>query len=88
MASASPYLSEHFANDQQNRLENVVTFKLNGGFDKDALKILVDYAYTGKLDVKYNQVGKRESVMSEKVEAIKWVGTVWVNEMDTVCGGF
>ncbi|KAJ3649369.1 hypothetical protein Zmor_021117 [Zophobas morio] len=56
LASASPYLSEHFANDQQNRLENVVTFKLNGGFDKDALKILVDYAYTGKLDVKYNQV--------------------------------
>jgi hypothetical protein len=58
LASASPYLSEHFANDQaQNRLENVVTFKLNGGFDKNALQILVDYAYTAKLDVQYNQVG-------------------------------
>jgi influenza virus NS1A-binding protein len=57
LASASPYLSEHFANDQaQNRLENVVTFKLNGGFDKNALQILVDYAYTAKLDVQYNQV--------------------------------
>ncbi|EFA06667.2 influenza virus NS1A-binding protein isoform X2 [Tribolium castaneum] len=57
LASASPYLAELFANDQaQNPLENVVTFKLNGGFNKDALRILVDYAYTGQLDVKYNQV--------------------------------
>lgn len=57
LASASPYLFELFTTDQeQNRPENVVTYKLNGGFSKDALEILVDYAYTAKIEVHYKQV--------------------------------
>ncbi|XP_050293521.1 influenza virus NS1A-binding protein homolog isoform X2 [Anthonomus grandis grandis] len=60
LASASPYLFELFNTDQeqnqQSRLENVITYKLNGGFDPNALEILTDYAYTAKLIVKYCQV--------------------------------
>lgn len=59
LASASPFLFELFTNDQdqnQKRLENVITYKLNGGFDQNALEILTDYAYTAKLIVKYTQV--------------------------------
>ncbi|XP_066249002.1 influenza virus NS1A-binding protein homolog isoform X1 [Euwallacea similis] len=59
LASASPYLFELFTTDQdqnQQRLENVITYKLNGGFDQNALDILTDYAYTAKLIVKYPQV--------------------------------
>lgn len=59
LASASPYLFELFTTDQdqnQQRLENVITYKLNGGFDQNALEILTDYAYTAKLIVKYPQV--------------------------------
>ncbi|KAL1501193.1 hypothetical protein ABEB36_006569 [Hypothenemus hampei] len=59
LASASPYFFELFTTDQdqkQQRLENVITYKLNGGFSQHALDILTDYAYTGKLTVKYTQV--------------------------------
>ncbi|KAJ8936661.1 hypothetical protein NQ314_012201 [Rhamnusium bicolor] len=52
LASASPYLFELFTTDQdQKRPENIITYKLNGGFDKNALQILIDYAYTAKLDI-------------------------------------
>ncbi|CAH1163471.1 unnamed protein product [Phaedon cochleariae] len=52
LASASPYLLELFTTEEdQKRFENIVTYTLNGGFDKDALQILIEYAYTGKLHV-------------------------------------
>lgn len=57
LASVSSFLFELFTSDQDNkRTENVITYKLNGGFDKNALQVLVDYAYTGKLEVLYHQV--------------------------------
>ncbi|XP_045467411.1 influenza virus NS1A-binding protein homolog A-like isoform X2 [Harmonia axyridis] len=56
LASASPYLFELFTNHELKRSENCITYKLNGGFDKNALEILVDYAYTAKLEVHYKQV--------------------------------
>ncbi|CAH1978888.1 unnamed protein product [Acanthoscelides obtectus] len=57
LASASPYLFELFSSDEdQKSSENVVTYRLNGGFDKTALQILIDYAYTAKLDVAYGDV--------------------------------
>ncbi|XP_022913715.1 influenza virus NS1A-binding protein homolog isoform X2 [Onthophagus taurus] len=56
LASVSPYLFELFSTDHEKRIENIVTYKLNGGFDKSAFQILVDYAYTGHLQVPTNQV--------------------------------
>ncbi|KAG5891762.1 hypothetical protein JTB14_012496 [Gonioctena quinquepunctata] len=57
LASASPYLFELFTTDQdQKRPENVVTYKLNGGFDQIALQILIDYVYTAKLEIRYSNV--------------------------------
>ncbi|KAJ8947862.1 hypothetical protein NQ318_010008 [Aromia moschata] len=57
LASASPYLFELFTTDQdQKRPENIVTYKLNGGFDQNALQILIDYAYTAKLEIPYCEV--------------------------------
>ncbi|XP_076268203.1 influenza virus NS1A-binding protein-like isoform X2 [Rhynchophorus ferrugineus] len=57
LASASPYLFELFTADQDlQRLENIVIYELNGGFDQNALQILIDYAYTAKLTVNYTQV--------------------------------
>nr|CAI5827801.1 unnamed protein product [Callosobruchus analis] len=57
LASASPYLFELFSSDEDKKSsDNVVTYRLNGGFDKTALQILIDYAYTGKLDVSYGDV--------------------------------
>ncbi|XP_025835540.1 influenza virus NS1A-binding protein isoform X3 [Agrilus planipennis] len=58
LASASPYLFDLFTNDQEQKLpvENIITYKLNGGFDKHALQLLVEYAYTSKLDVPYQKV--------------------------------
>lgn len=59
LASASPYLFELFTTDEdQKRPENSLTYKLNGGFDKNALQILIDYAYTAKLCVPYCEVWK------------------------------
>lgn len=34
----------------------MITYKLNGGFDKAALDILIEYAYTAKLNVLHSQV--------------------------------
>jgi len=45
----------------------VITYKLNGGFDQNALEILTDYAYTAKLIVKYPQVGFSKRCNSWKV---------------------
>lgn len=57
LASASPYLFELFTADQdQKRSENVVTYKLNGGFEQTALQSLIDYAYTGHLCVDFKKV--------------------------------
>lgn len=57
LASASSYLFELFnTSEDLKRIENVITYKLNGGFDKDALEILVEYAYTGKLNIFNSQV--------------------------------
>lgn len=57
MASASPYLLELFTADHdQKRIENIITYKLNGGYDPNALEILVDYAYTAQLNVRFSEV--------------------------------
>ncbi|XP_075229233.1 influenza virus NS1A-binding protein homolog isoform X2 [Lycorma delicatula] len=59
LASASPYFLELFtADDEQkgNIRENVITYQLNGGFDKFALEKIIDYVYTAKLDVSANHV--------------------------------
>lgn len=57
LASASPYLFELFTTDQdQKRPDNSLTYKLNGGFDTNALQVLIDYAYTAKLIVPYCEV--------------------------------
>lgn len=57
LASVSPYLFELFTTDQdKKRNENIITYRLNGGFDKSAFELLVDYAYTSKLKVLSHQV--------------------------------
>nr|CAD7206110.1 unnamed protein product [Timema douglasi] len=59
LASASSYLFEMFTADDEtkgNQRENVITYKLNGGFDKSALEKLIHYAYTAKLEVPDSQV--------------------------------
>ena len=55
MAAASPYLMDLFtsADDLPTRkeVEDVsagIVYQLNGGFSKEALECLVDYAYTGR----------------------------------------
>ena len=51
LAAASPYLYQLFnAEDEKKGLtrESVITYKLNGGFDRKSLEILIDYAYTGR----------------------------------------
>ncbi len=54
MAASSPYLMDLF-NDElaQPTLNevagnNVIVYQLNGGFQKDALEKLIDYAYTAR----------------------------------------
>lgn len=60
LASISPYLFELFSSDQeQKRNENVITYKMNGGFEKGAFELLVDYAYTAQLEIPSTQVGSR-----------------------------
>ncbi|KAK9695682.1 BTB/POZ domain [Popillia japonica] len=57
LASISPYLFELFSSDQeQKRNENVITYKMNGGFEKGAFELLVDYAYTAQLEIPSTQV--------------------------------
>lgn len=59
LASVSPYLFELFSTDHEyKRSENVVTYKLNGGFDRTALQLLIEYAYTAKLEIPNNHVSK------------------------------
>jgi len=51
LASASPYLFELFSADDEtkgNVRENTVIYKLNCSFQRAALDVLVDYAYTAK----------------------------------------
>lgn len=52
LAAASPYLLELFTSeeDQQTRkeVEGAVVYQLNGGFDRDALERLIEYAYTAR----------------------------------------
>ena len=55
LAAASPYLMELFtsADDLPTRKEveevaGGIVYQLNGGFEKDAIEIIVDYAYTGR----------------------------------------
>lgn len=51
LASASPYLFEMFSSEEEaksNARETVITYKLNGGFERSAIEKLVDYAYTAK----------------------------------------
>lgn len=53
LASMSPHLFEMFTADDEtkgNNRENVITYKLNGGFDKNAMEMLIDYAYTSRYD--------------------------------------
>lgn len=54
LASASSYWFELF--EGLPRTESIITHKLNGGFDKDALEALVEYAYTAKLHILHSQV--------------------------------
>ncbi|XP_066999249.1 influenza virus NS1A-binding protein homolog isoform X2 [Anabrus simplex] len=59
LASVSPHLFELFTADDEtkgNVRENVITFKLNGGFETSALEKLIDFAYTARLEVKHHQV--------------------------------
>lgn len=64
LASVSPYLFELFSADQeQKRNENVVTYKLNGGFDKTALQLLIEYAYTARLQILNTQVNQQTKLL-------------------------
>lgn len=59
LASASSYLFEMFSSEEETKgiaRETVITYKLNGGFEKSAIEKLVDYAYTAKLCVEPRQV--------------------------------
>lgn len=57
LASISQFLFELFSEDKDHKgIESVVTYKLNGGFDKKALMLLIDYAYTAKLQVESHHV--------------------------------
>lgn len=58
LACCSPYLFELFSTDEGGKCseENVITYKLNGGFEKESLEHLVNYAYTGKMEVDASQV--------------------------------
>lgn len=59
LACASPYLFELFTTDDENKgsqRENVITYKLNGGFDPTALEKLIHYAYTARYGVRIQLV--------------------------------
>ncbi|XP_063218405.1 influenza virus NS1A-binding protein-like isoform X2 [Bacillus rossius redtenbacheri] len=59
LGSVSPYLFEQFTADDESKgtaRENVITYKLNGGFDKSALEKLIHYAYTARLEVPDSEV--------------------------------
>ena len=50
LACCSPYLFELFSTDDGGKCseESIITYKLNGCFEKDSLEHLINYAYTGK----------------------------------------
>ncbi|KAJ9576566.1 hypothetical protein L9F63_025537 [Diploptera punctata] len=59
LASASPHLFELFTADDETKgsqRENIITYKLNGGYDRLALEKLIHYAYTARLEVNNSQV--------------------------------
>lgn len=58
LACCSPYLFELFSTDDGGKCseENIITYKLNGGFEKDSFEQLINYAYTGKMEVAASQV--------------------------------
>lgn len=59
LAAASPILFQLFDAETEkkgNSQGSVLSCKLNGEFDKAALESLIDYAYTGRLEVPSNKV--------------------------------
>jgi influenza virus NS1A-binding protein len=58
LACCSPYLFELFSTDDGGKCseENIITYKLNGGFEKDSLEHLINYAYTGRMEVAADKV--------------------------------
>ena len=46
----------HFMTLQVFELDGGIFYELNGGFQKEALERLVDYAYTAQLDVPGHEV--------------------------------
>ena len=46
----------HFITLQVFELDGGIFYELNGGFQKEALERLVDYAYTAQLDVPGHEV--------------------------------
>jgi len=58
LACCSPYLFELFSTDDGGKgsEENIITYKLNGCFEKDSLEHLINYAYTGKMEVECSGV--------------------------------
>ncbi|XP_022244488.1 influenza virus NS1A-binding protein homolog isoform X2 [Limulus polyphemus] len=54
LASASPYLFELFSTDPNGG--QVCQYKTNGSFDIDAFEMLVDYAYTARLEIPADKV--------------------------------
>lgn len=54
LACVSPYFMELFSAEQESKNghgEDIPSFRLNGGINKIALQILIDYAYTATLEV-------------------------------------
>ena len=54
LAAVSPYFAELFSSDHGSRKEvegGGIIYEMEGGFSKEALETLVDYAYTSKLNV-------------------------------------
>ncbi|XP_063590001.1 influenza virus NS1A-binding protein homolog B-like [Penaeus indicus] len=58
LACASPYFFELFTAEDEHKSarEGRLLYKLNGGFDRDSIERLVNYAYTGCLEVPDPQV--------------------------------
>ncbi|KAL1115136.1 hypothetical protein AAG570_007167 [Ranatra chinensis] len=52
LASVSPHLLEMFSTDDDKGIrETIISYKLNGAFERSALDKLIDYAYTSKLEL-------------------------------------
>ncbi|KAK9511199.1 hypothetical protein O3M35_005805 [Rhynocoris fuscipes] len=58
LASASPYLMQLFSTEDDKNInrQSIISYKLNGLFEKVALEKLIDYAYTAKLELSPEQV--------------------------------